>query len=63
MLELNGLPVLPSALRVDIVGPVATGDHSISSVGRNTPREQSGFAGILLTNISRHIGGELGVEI
>lgn len=45
MLELNGLPTLPSALLVESGGPVANGDQAISSVGRIIPGEQPGFAG------------------
>jgi GGDEF domain-containing protein len=48
MLELNGLPALPGALPVDIGGPVANGDHAISSVRRITPEERQGFAGNLV---------------
>jgi diguanylate cyclase (GGDEF)-like protein len=48
VLELNGLPALPSALREDIGGPVANGDHAISSIRRIIPREQPGFAGSLV---------------
>jgi hypothetical protein len=44
MLELNGLPTLPSAL-LESGGPVANGDQAISSVGRIIPGEQPGFAG------------------
>jgi diguanylate cyclase (GGDEF)-like protein len=47
VLELNGLPALPSALREDIGGPVANGDHAISSIRRIIPREQTGSAGNL----------------
>jgi diguanylate cyclase (GGDEF)-like protein len=46
--ELNDLPALPSALRVDVVGPVASGVHAISSVGRIIPEQQPGFAGKLV---------------
>jgi diguanylate cyclase (GGDEF)-like protein len=56
MLELNGLPALPSALKVDIVGPVASGDHAISSVGRFIPGEQPGFAGKLVDR-APHLAG------
>lgn len=51
MLELNGSPALPSALGVDIVGPVATGDPAISSVGRIIPREQPEFPGKLVDRV------------
>ena len=43
MLELNGLPALPSALRADIDGPAANDDHAISSVRRTIPTERPGF--------------------
>jgi diguanylate cyclase (GGDEF)-like protein len=41
VLQLNGLPALNTALRVDIVGPVAKGDRAISGVRRIVPREQA----------------------
>ena len=51
MLGLNGLPALPSALRVDVSGPVVNGDHAISSISRVIPGEQPGFAGKLANRV------------
>src|SRR3979490_1579566 len=51
MLELNGLPALPSALRADIVGQAASGDHAMSPVGRIIPGEQQVLAGKLVDRV------------
>jgi hypothetical protein len=45
VLELNGLPARPRALRVDTGGPVANGYHAISGVRRIIPGNNQDLQG------------------